>query len=309
MTGHINGPTGGEPYAGSTDYYLNKFGPDGTLQWTRVGGSSAQDVATGVVIASVGKLYVCGYTYGALDGQTNTGGSDAFLVQYLPDGSKGWTRQFGSATNDYSGVVKVDIADNIYVSGPSEGAFDGQTNRSGGSDAFFALFTPDGTRRWTRFFGTSAEVSGPAIDVGRDGAIYQAGGTAGAFDGQTNAGGSDAFLTRWAPPSGAITASLTLTNVQPTNAGNYDVVVTNAAGSVTSQVAVLTVVQPNTPPSITAQPQSRTNVVGTIASFSVTATSTVPLAYQWQKDGVPIANATNSAFSLQPCLTLALTAL
>jgi hypothetical protein len=42
--------------------------------------------------------------------------------------------------------------------------------------------------------------------------------------------------------SGAITATVTLSNVQPVNAGNYTVVVSNSVGSVTSMVAVLTVI-------------------------------------------------------------------
>jgi uncharacterized delta-60 repeat protein/M6 family metalloprotease-like protein len=41
--------------------------------------------------------------------------------------------------------------------------------------------------------------------------------------------------------SGATSATLTVTNVQTANAGDYDVVVTNSAGSVTSPVATLTV--------------------------------------------------------------------
>ena len=41
--------------------------------------------------------------------------------------------------------------------------------------------------------------------------------------------------------SGATNSSLTLTNLQPTNAGNYVVVVTNGSGATTSTVAVLTI--------------------------------------------------------------------
>jgi hypothetical protein len=36
------------------------------------------------------------------------------------------------------------------------------------------------------------------------------------------------------------------------------------------------------PPTFTSQPQSRTNLAGTIASFSASATGTAPLPYQWQ---------------------------
>jgi hypothetical protein len=37
-------------------------------------------------------------------------------------------------------------------------------------------------------------------------------------------------------------------------------------------------------PAITEEPQSCTNIAGTTASFTVTATGTLPLAYQWQRD-------------------------
>ncbi len=42
------------------------------------------------------------------------------------------------------------------------------------------------------------------------------------------------------------------------------------------------------PPQIVTQPQSRSNVVDTTASFSVTATGTSPLSYQWRKGYVPL---------------------
>src|SRR5262249_12004575 len=89
--------------------------------------------------------------------------------------------------------------------------------------------------------------------------------------------------------SGATGTSLLLSNVQTGDAGNYLVVVTNAAGSVTSAVAVLTVW---IPPAISAQPQSRTNILGTTAVFSVLAGGTTPLSYQWQFNGASVASAT-----------------
>src|SRR5439155_12082804 len=76
--------------------------------------------------------------------------------------------------------------------------------------------------------------------------------------------------------------SLTLNTVQASDAGNYTVVVTNAGGAITSAVAQLIVW---VPPGITSQPQSRTNVTGTSAGFSVATTGTQPLSYQWQRDG------------------------
>jgi GH25 family lysozyme M1 (1,4-beta-N-acetylmuramidase) len=67
----------------------------------------------------------------------------------------------------------------------------------------------------------------------------------------TSAGGISPLRYQWrfngANIPGATTNSLTLTNLQSTNAGNYVVVVTNSAGGTTSAVAVLTMNGPFTP--------------------------------------------------------------
>ncbi|WP_316810117.1 immunoglobulin domain-containing protein [Pedobacter heparinus] len=62
--------------------------------------------------------------------------------------------------------------------------------------------------------------------------------------------------------SGATSASLNLTNVQTTNAGSYTVVVTNSAGSVTSNAAVLTV---NTVSGTTYQAENAVLTGGAVA--------------------------------------------
>lgn len=92
----------------------------------------------------------------------------------------------------------------------------------------------------------------------------------------------------------ATNSSYTRTNVQTAQAGNYSVVVANGAGSATSANAALTV---NTPPSITAQPQSQTVIAGTSVTFNVTVTGSSPLSYQWRLGGSDIAGATASSFT------------
>ena len=52
------------------------------------------------------------------------------------------------------------------------------------------------------------------------------------------------------------------------------------------------------PPSITQQPQSLTRAVGQSATFSVGATGTQPLAYQWRRNGANIAGATASSYTI-----------
>ncbi|OQP53515.1 CBM96 family carbohydrate-binding protein [Niastella populi] len=91
--------------------------------------------------------------------------------------------------------------------------------------------------------------------------------------------------------SGATSATYTITNVQPSHAGTYSVVVTNNAGSVTSNNATLTVTQPNTPPvaAITSPVNGASFRAGTTISFSGTGTDAengnLPAAnFEWWVD-------------------------
>ncbi len=95
--------------------------------------------------------------------------------------------------------------------------------------------------------------------------------------------------------AGATASSYSIASVQAANAGSYSVVVTNNYGSVTSSAAVLTV---GAGPTITAQPQSAAVAAGQAAQFTVGASGTAPLSYQWQFGGVAIAGATASGYSI-----------
>ncbi len=88
---------------------------------------------------------------------------------------------------------------------------------------------------------------------------------------------------------------LTITNLATGDSGDYTVVITNSFGSITSQVAQLTVVAGA--PGIVTQPQPLTLGVGDDANFSVTATNT-PLYYQWRFGGANLLNATNSSLDI-----------
>src|SRR5262249_16783478 len=65
----------------------------------------------------------------------------------------------------------------------------------------------------------------------------------------------------------------------------YQVVVSNVAGSVTSSAATLTVNPPPVGPTITTPPVSQTVTAPGTATFSVGASGTAPLSYQWQRKG------------------------
>ena len=98
------------------------------------------------------------------------------------------------------------------------------------------------------------------------------------------------------------TYDIASTSVSDSGAG-FNAVVANSAGSATSNTAILTVtpVTPATVPAeISVQPVNQTVRVGASATFSLAATGTSPLTYQWNKNGVAISGATQATYTTQP---------
>ncbi len=105
---------------------------------------------------------------------------------------------------------------------------------------------------------------------------------------------------------GATGPSLALASVTTADAGVYTVVVSNAAGSITSSSATLIVSTGSAvPPAITTQPVSQTVNAGANVTFAVVATGTSPLSYQWQKNGTTLAGATGATLTLTSVTTAA----
>ena len=98
------------------------------------------------------------------------------------------------------------------------------------------------------------------------------------------------------PIFGATDLTYTRMNAQVTHNGGYSVVVSNMAGVVTSAVAMLTV---QVPPAIVSQPTNLTLKAWGNATFSVGASGTAPLAYQWHFNSAIIPGATRSTYTRQ----------
>ena len=125
--------------------------------------------------------------------------------------------------------------------------------------------------------------------------------------------GTDVALTVTATGSGTLTyqwqknstnlalataSALNLHAVTTADSAPYRVIVANGFGSVTSSVAVLTVVNTGTAPVFTLLPQPVTNYVGGTAVFTGAASGTDPLAYQWQYNDANLSGQTNSTLTL-----------
>ncbi|PRY39169.1 putative secreted protein (Por secretion system target) [Spirosoma oryzae] len=97
-----------------------------------------------------------------------------------------------------------------------------------------------------------------------------------------------------APISGATSASYSLAGVTTNDAGQYDVVISTACGTVTSSSATLTV---QAAAVITSQPTAQQRCSGESATFQVVTSGSVT-GYQWRKNGTPIEGAINATYSL-----------
>ena len=92
---------------------------------------------------------------------------------------------------------------------------------------------------------------------------------------------------------GSATGTLTISNVQNSDMGNYSLTVTNPVGSAISTSAVLTVL---TPPDVTTQPLGRSTPLGLTNIFAAAGSGSAPLSYQWRLNGADIPGATNTSY-------------
>ncbi|MBI5765222.1 MAG: immunoglobulin domain-containing protein [Planctomycetes bacterium] len=97
---------------------------------------------------------------------------------------------------------------------------------------------------------------------------------------------------------GASTSTLSITSASFQDAGVYDVVVADARGQVTSYPVQLFVFDPNRDYSV--EPQTITSCPGGLAEFTVEPPGLAPASYQWRRNGIPIAGATQRVLRFDP---------
>jgi hypothetical protein len=126
----------------------------------------------------------------------------------------------------------------------------------------------------------------------------------GTFQLTATATGADPLTYEWRrnniPVPGQTAAQLSLSNLQPADAGTYTVVVSNDVGSKTSTPMRLSL---TTGVEITTPPQDATVYAFDSASFNVGATGGGKLSYQWLLNGMEIPGATKPQLSIPSAQT------
>jgi hypothetical protein len=201
VVGYTTGGLDGNVLTGGTDFFVTKYNSSGTRQWTRqLGVATKTTVGSGVAIDSSGSIYVTGYTYGGLDGNSLTGSSDSFLTKYDSAAVKQWTKQLGTIGADTTSTgIAIDALDNVFISGYTGGGLD-VNSLNGLRDFFVTKYTSAGSKLWTRQLGAATTLTyARGVEVDSSLNAFVAGATSGGLDGNTLAGSTDLFITKYDP--------------------------------------------------------------------------------------------------------------
>jgi hypothetical protein len=194
ITGSAKSTFNSVSVTGEKDLFLTKYNTSGTHQWSKLLGSTSDDVGNGIVMDSSGNLYITGYTEGILDGGATSGERDLLITKYDSSGNNSWAKQIGNTRSEGRSIA-LDSSGNAYVAGYTYGDFDGNSN-IGGADIVVVKYNSSGTKQWSYQYGTSSDDFGEGIVVDSTGNLYVTGYTSGNFYGNVNAGSSDVFLMK-----------------------------------------------------------------------------------------------------------------
>ena len=190
------------------------------------------------------------------------------------------------------------------ISGASGATYTTPATTSADSGASFRVIvsngiSPDATSAAATLTVTAAPVA-PAITTQPQNATVMVGQTA-TF--AVVATGTAPLQYQWQKNQQNISGATSATYTTPAttaadNGATFRVIVSNGtAPDATSSSATLTVNIAPVAPAITTQPQNATVTVGQTATFTVVATGTAPLQYQWQKNQQNISGATSGSYT------------
>jgi hypothetical protein len=294
-TGIIQPQNGG----GTADAFVASIKTDGSAYnyFTFLGGSDT-DIGNGIAVDSLGDAYVTGQTASSTSSstpfplksalQSTFGGGtyDAFVTELNPSGTAlVYSTYLGGEEFDTGAGITVDGSNNAYVTGQTASSkfptvVPTQGNLGGGNDAFVSEIGPSGSALIfsTYLGGSGDEDEGGdfgAIAVDNAGAHFYVTGNTVSTNFPTwpsppyqaaNAGGSDAFVAKYAQATGTPTFSLSATALSPSSV--------SPGSSATSTVTV-------TPPNGFGGAVSLTCTVSPVVTLgptcgTVSATTTTP---------------------------------
>ncbi len=204
VAGTTNGNFDGNTLSSSnaTDFFLTKYDAGGTRLYTRQMGVGMEMSASAATTDANGNVYVVGSTNGAFDGNALSGSkaTDFYLTKFDSSGTKVYTRQMGAGGDTHTTAygAATDVDGNVYVTGSTNGALDGNVQSGTNvTDFFLVKYDKNGGKLYSKQLGTGSvigSVYGYSVATDRNGNVYVAGVTYAGLDGNASSGGLDFFL-------------------------------------------------------------------------------------------------------------------
>jgi len=146
------------------DVLLLKYNNVGELQWNKTWGGNQRDGGDGIVIDSLGDIYVAVTTQSFGAGQHDIG-----LLKYNNSGDLQWNRTWGGSAMDWSTGIAIDSSDNVYIAGTTDSFGDGN------GDLCLLKYNSSGDLQWSRNWGLGAGEYSRGITLDELGNIYLTG--------------------------------------------------------------------------------------------------------------------------------------
>lgn len=244
-------------FASSSDGFLAKYNPQGTLLWVQQGGGANDDRGFSVTIGPSGECYWVGSyqataTFGANTQITTADpqGTEGFIAKYSNAGALQWVKRLPSSRGLIAYAVAADAQGNTSIAGEFIGTAQFGTNQvisAGDRDAFILQLNGKGEPLWATHIGGSGSDGARALSLDPQGGILVGGYFSGVVPflstNVTSAGNRDFFLVRllsngtmdWARTGGGLQDEFISSIAVTARGGIY------VAGTFTNAMAIDTV--------------------------------------------------------------------
>jgi hypothetical protein len=281
---------------GAADSFLAKYDAAGTFSWVQQIGGSQYDGFEALATDDAGDVYALGIFDSSAGYTASIGGlsyttsypREVVTAKFNGEGEPLWVKQIGyGMAPQREGGLSVDSSGRINIAGFGAVICNGTVLNSNANVSVSGYFFMLQLEKQLDPPLILNEPSSTTLILGESGALF------------VTATGTPPLLYQWQHEGtnipGASNSTFNIYNAGANNAGNYRVVVFNEGGSLTSHVAVVTLLLP---PQITSQPVSQIVSPGATANLSVGVIGTEPFGYQWQLNGLELAGATNATLVL-----------
>lgn len=177
---------------GMSDTFVVSLAPSGAYRWSKTYGGVGEDYGSAIAVDPGGNVSATGRFFESVDFGggvlTARGQDDVYIVSTTAAGTHRWQRSVGGLGEDAPFDLVADGSGNLYLTGRFQESVDfgsGSVQSNGGSDIFLASYGSDGSPRWSRGIGGTANDAGRRLAVDGAGNVFMAG----LYDGTADPGG------------------------------------------------------------------------------------------------------------------------